>query len=1697
MLHNTKLLMRRLAYMPWLLAAGLVLGWSGEAVADPLDPNGNEEDHSALEDHKHATDPYLRVTHELDEDGTDDKIIVSWSKSYSKNFDTNTGERGNGTEAERYLVTLYTGEVPTDPSVAENDDREDMTDSNNSTANQFTFEKAVVDDNNSATFTLNLEAGFYWVRMEVQVPDGDETSDVVMPSDYFTKQIAVEPDYTLLLNASNVREDAGVTNITVIVKVSDDETVAQDTSVPLRLGTNQTGLNSRFRIEFPTLTIPKGKKEVEGTIRFTPIDDDDDEADEDLPDDDLVVTIRTVGALTADASTDIRLVDTDKASTVVNLSVSHASISKRSDRTEVVVTATLNGRKVRQSLNIFLQEDQAFSGDMADRGRDYEMVIDNPLVIPRSRVSGTTRINITPLGRESGIIRLKVDERYFPQDENGRTIRVEGVSIDLTDDVPIVAETGLTATPFSMREDDGSKEVKLRIALQNAVSADEVVRLSVYDDDDDELDLAAMGDNFADAVPALRDVDFDVLNLDSFTIPKGEKEGTITITVVLKDNDEDDDFPRAFAIGAEVGGNEHLAGILITDDESTSDSITLAASPNEIREGAGPTQVTVTGTLHGKEFEDDVDVFLTIDPSVTGAATRDLDYETVVPKLVIPGGSTQGTMTFTITPNEDNDGEEDNETIRLTGLESHPPEAEDEFGDLQELTVGYVDITLIDADAEDADGEDDGAEAAPADPTKPAFADDAISDQEYTVGTAIDDLVLPEPTGGDAPMTYSVSTLPAGLEFDTATRTLSGTPTEETDGAVNIIYTVIDNDSDVAATIFTITVNEGELPLPAADGQLTATPSAVREDAGTTQVSLTVTLAAAKATAETVTFTIVAPSEGTLAVRDVDYTASLGAVVTIPAGSTVGTTTLVLTPVNNTTVDSPKAIGVQATFASGARLKTDIKIADDETPSTSISLSVSQNAISEDSAETTITVTATLNGGVLTEDKNVVLAIDASSTAQRDVDYAARFNAVIAIPADSITGSTQFAIDPVSDTEAEGSETIKLTGTVTGLTEDEVVITISDEAATTDDSDDSDEPDDSSLAFADDTVIENQTYTAGTAIDALVLPEATGGEAPITYSVSTLPAGLSFDTATRTLSGTPTAATDGAVTIIYTVIDSTRDASALIFTITVNEGAELPPPAADGQLTATPSAVREDAGTTQVSLRVTLAAARATAETVTFTIVAPSEGTPAVRDVDYAASLGAVVSIPAGSTVGTTTLALTPINNTTMDSPRAIGVQATFASGATLKTDIRIADDETPSTSISLSVSQNAITEDSGETTITVTATLNGGALIENKNVILSIDASSTAMRDVDYAALFNAIIAIPAGSLTGSTQFAIRPVSDTEAEGSETIKLTGTVTGLTGDEVVITISDEAAMTDGSDDMDEPDDSDDSSLAFSNTVANQEYTSETPITALVLPEASGGTAPFTYSLSALPAGLSFDASTRTISGTPSAATDGAVLVIYTVIDSDRTAAALTFTITVYEELSFGDFFDFFGSGKIVPTASHDLAEIREFIVGQRVEDLVLPEASGGTAPLTYRLSPALPVGLTFDAATRTIAGTPRTAAETVYTYTVTDANGASASLALQTLPEAFSLADNFPNPFNPATTIKYALPQAADVELTVYNVVGQPVRTLVAEHQSAGRYVVEWDATNDSGHSLASGMYFYRLQAGEEFLEIKKMLLLK
>ena len=101
-------------------------------------------------------------------------------------------------------------------------------------------------------------------------------------------------------------------------------------------------------------------------------------------------------------------------------------------------------------------------------------------------------------------------------------------------------------------------------------------------------------------------------------------------------------------------------------------------------------------------------------------------------------------------------------------------------------------------------------------------------------------------------------------------------------------------------------------------------------------------------------------------------------------------------------------------------------------------------------------------------------------------------------------------------------------------------------------------------------------------------------------------------------------------------------------------------------------------------------------------------------------------------------------------------------------------------------------------------------------------------------------------------------------------------------------------------------------------------------------------------------------------------------------------------------------------------------------------------------------------------------------------------------LELQSTPREFALHQNFPNPFNPDTTIKYDLAESADVTLQIYNVLGQVVRTLVAsEAQNAGRYQIRWNGMDDRGVPVSSGIYFYQISADGKFSDVRKLMLLK
>ena len=107
---------------------------------------------------------------------------------------------------------------------------------------------------------------------------------------------------------------------------------------------------------------------------------------------------------------------------------------------------------------------------------------------------------------------------------------------------------------------------------------------------------------------------------------------------------------------------------------------------------------------------------------------------------------------------------------------------------------------------------------------------------------------------------------------------------------------------------------------------------------------------------------------------------------------------------------------------------------------------------------------------------------------------------------------------------------------------------------------------------------------------------------------------------------------------------------------------------------------------------------------------------------------------------------------------------------------------------------------------------------------------------------------------------------------------------------------------------------------------------------------------------------------------------------------------------------------------------------------------------------------------------------------------IVSAGEPTAVLADQASPAAFQLLPNYPNPFNPETTLRYQLPEAMQVRVKVYNALGQAVRTLVDGLQPAGAQQVVWDGRDGEGQEAASGVYLYRLEAGDR-VQTRQMLL--
>ena len=439
--------------------------------------------------------------------------------------------------------------------------------------------------------------------------------------------------------------------------------------------------------------------------------------------------------------------------------------------------------------------------------------------------------------------------------------------------------------------------------------------------------------------------------------------------------------------------------------------------------------------------------------------------------------------------------------------------------------------------------------------------------------------------------------------------------------------------------------------------------------------------------------------------------------------------------------------------------------------------------------------------------------------------------------------------------------------------------------------------------------VSDLTFEQNQDIGTLSLPDAKGGSGSLTYTLSpNLPAGLTFDASARTLTGTPTSAADQ-TKYSYTVTDDRDSTETLTFNIQVNKAPD--PPSFTGKVADQTFEQNQEIDT------ITLPDATGGSGSLTYTL------TPA---------------LPAGLSFDASARTLT-------GTPTSAAEQTKYS--------YTVTDDRDSTETLTFNIQVNKAPDPPA-----FSGTVADQTFEQNQDIgTITLPDATGGSGSLTYTLTPN----LPAGLTFDASA---RTLTGTPTSAADQTKYSYTVTDDRDSTDAITFNIQVNKA-----PDPP--------AFSGTVADQTFEQNQDIGTLSLPDAKGGSGSLTYTLSPdLPAGLSFDASARTLTGTPTSAAEQTKY-SYTVTDDRDSTETLTFNIQV-------------NKAPDPPAFSGTVAD-QTFEQNQDIGTITLPDATGGSGSLTYTLTPNLPAGLTFDASARTLTGTPTSAADqTKYSYTVTD-----------------------------------------------------------------------------------------------------------
>ena len=1052
------------------------------------------------------------------------------------------------------------------------------------------------------------------------------------------------------------------------------------------------------------------------TVEVAVLDDMVDEPDETL----FLSLTEAMNASLGVATATGTILDNDETSSVIALRADPASLSEDRGAVAVAVTATLDASARPEATTVTVSV--TGSGDI--EAVDFEGVDDFRIVIEAGARDGVGTFTLTP--EDDG-----VDEKDETLAVTGASdLPVTGTSVMLADDDPTSTSIVLTAVPSQLSENDGATEVAVTATLDFAARAFGTT-----------VNVAVVGSGAPDAVDFADVPDFTI------TIPAGETSVKATFTVT-----PEDDLAYEPEETLSVGGTSDLpvtgTSVSLVDDDKQSTHILLSADPSSVSEGADAAPVAVTATLDAGARTVETLVAVT----VTGSGTNEaVDYAPVPDfEIVIGAGETSGTRTFTLEP-EDDSVAESNETLTVSGTS------------VLEVTSATVAITDDDADSTMIDLS-----------AFPNRVTEGAGPTAVTITASLNraarqaaTMVRVKVTGSGEARAVDFAAVP-DVEIVIGAGETSGTGTftlEPEDDALNEVdeQLSITGTSDLPVTGMTVALVDDDEPSTRI--LLSAEPGRVLEDAGPTPVAVTATFD--KSPRQQPTRVTVSVS-GSDARGAVDFLAVADFAITIAAGESSGTGTFTLTPLDDATVRGDETLVVSGTSdlpVMGAA----VALVDDDEASSRILLSAVPVRISEGAGPTRVAVTAAMDRGLRQEATTVTVSVGGSGD-PKAVGFHPVADFAITIPAHAANGTGRFTLTPEDDRRVEVDETLTLSGA-------------------------------SDLPVTSTGVLLADNDEASTRIILSVVPSRvseSAGPTPVVVTAS-LDRGLRQEATTVTVSaagsGDPDAVDFDAVADFDIIIEANALSGTGSFTLTlegdavverdevltVSGASDLPVTPVDVLLadddeastrivlSVVPSRVSEGAGPTRVT--VTAALDRGLRqEATTVTVWVSGGGDPDA--VDFAPIPDLEIVIPANTPNGTATFTVVPEDDLIVEADEMLTVSGVSDLPVTPAT-MELLDDDEASGRIVLSADPARVSEGDGPVAVTVTASLDRGLRLEGTTVTVSVTGGGDP-NAVDFAAVTDFEIVIPANAPNGSGTFTVVPEDDVIVEADELLTVSG-----------------------------------------------------------------------------------------------------------------------------------------------------------------------------------------------------------------------------------------------------------------------------------------------------------------------------------